>query len=176
MLFFIHLHARRVPRNEMDEMDKTDEMDKMDEMDKRHNVRFFGSSATFFDDYVPNWLQFVNCNSTSYLPFNWKKYNSEIFPIYFHSLPRNISGVPQCSSLPGSIQVLYRSYRSEMWLMFAVHYTWVEPQAVSSDLDFFAGFQSSAIWHGITVRLWNAGKTDLTVKLHSFSKGQDVSF
>jgi len=54
MLFFIHLHARRVPRNEMDEVDKTDEMDKMDEMDKRHNVRFFGSSATFFDDYVSN--------------------------------------------------------------------------------------------------------------------------
>ena len=40
----------------MDEVDKTDEMDKMDEMDKRHNVRFFGSSATFFEDYVPNWL------------------------------------------------------------------------------------------------------------------------
>lgn len=59
----------------MDEVDKTDEMDKMDEMDKRHNVRFFGSSATFFDDYVSNWLQFVNCNSTSYLPFNGKKYN-----------------------------------------------------------------------------------------------------
>ena len=73
MLFFIHLHARRVPRNEMDEVDKTDEMDKMDEMDKRHNVRCFGSSATFFEDYVPNWLQFVNCNSTFYLPFNGKQ-------------------------------------------------------------------------------------------------------
>ena len=35
-----------------------------------------------------------------------------------------------------------------MWLMFAVHYTWVGPQAVSSDLDFFVGFESSAIWHG----------------------------
>lgn len=94
----------------------------------------------------------------------------------FHSLPRNISRVPQCSSLPGSIQVLYRSYWSEMWLMFAVHYTWVEPQAVWSDLDFFVGFESSAKGHVITVRLWNTGKTALTVKLHSFSKGQDVSF
>ena len=35
MLFFIHLHARRVPRKQMDDID---EMDEIDEVILRHNL------------------------------------------------------------------------------------------------------------------------------------------
>ncbi len=71
-MLFIH-HARRVPRKQMDDID---EMDEIDEVILRHNLWFLDSSAIFFQDYVPNWMQFVNCHFALLSAIQWEqKYN-----------------------------------------------------------------------------------------------------